>query len=42
MELFSKTVNCWKPLAIFAKSSILDVWLDFEYVSMHQSDDVQK
>ena len=26
MELFAKIVNGWKPLTIFAKSSILDVW----------------
>ena len=26
MELFAKIVNGWKPLGIFAKSSILDVW----------------
>ena len=30
MELFTKTVNGWKPLTIFAKRSILGVWLGFE------------
>ena len=33
MELFAKIVNSWKPLSIFAKSSILDVWQDSEYSS---------
>ena len=27
MERFTNMVNVWKPLTIFAKSSILDVWL---------------
>ena len=26
MKLFAKTVNGYKPLTIFAESSILDVW----------------
>ena len=30
MELFSKKVNGFKSLIIFAKRSILDVWQDFE------------
>ena len=33
MELLVKIVNGWKPLSIFAKSSILDVWHGFEYAS---------
>ena len=33
MELFAKIVNGWKLLAIFAKSSILDTQLGFEYAS---------
>ena len=32
MENFAKIVNGWKPLTIFAKHSILDVWQDSEYV----------
>ena len=31
MELFAEIVNGWKPFAILAKSSILDVWLSTEY-----------
>ena len=27
MKLFVKIVNDWKPLFIFAESSILDIWL---------------
>ena len=27
MDLFSKTVNSWEPLIVFAKNSLLDVWL---------------
>ena len=30
MELFAKLVNDFKLLTIFAKSSILDVWLNRE------------
>ena len=26
-------INSWKPLTVFAKRSILDVWQGFEYVS---------
>ena len=26
MVLLAKIFNCWKPLIIFAKRSILDVW----------------
>ena len=35
MELFSKIFNSWNSLTIFAKSSILDVWLVFEYASAY-------
>ena len=31
MVYFVKTVNSWKPLTIFPKSSILDVWLGSKY-----------
>ena len=39
-EIFTKKFICRKPLAIFAKSSILDIWLDWkqadgDYLSMH-------
>ena len=37
MELFAKIVNDWKLLIIFAQSSILDVWLGFEYASVIDS-----
>ena len=30
MEIFSKMVNCWKPLTVFEESAILDVWLGLE------------
>ena len=30
-ELFAETANIWRPLGIFAKSSILDVWYGSEY-----------
>ena len=33
MELFAKIVNGFQPLTIFARSSILDVRLGFEYAS---------
>ena len=33
MELFFKIVNGFQPLAIFAKSFVLDVWLGSEYAS---------
>ena len=33
MEHFAKIVNGWKSLIIFAKSPILDVWLDSECAS---------
>ena len=33
MAPFAKIVNSCKPLAILAKSSILVVWLGFEYTS---------
>ena len=33
MLLFAKIINCIQPLAVFAKSSILDVLLGSEYAS---------
>ena len=33
MEIFAKIANAWKPLIIFAKCSILDVWEGSEYAS---------
>ena len=33
MELFAKIVKNEKPFTIFVKSSILDVWQDYEYAS---------
>ena len=30
MEIFSKMVNCWKPLTVFEESAILDAWLGLE------------
>ena len=33
MEGFGKIVNGWKPLTIFVKRSILNVWQGFEYAS---------
>ena len=33
MDLLAKIVNGWKPLTIFAKPFILDVWLGSEYAS---------
>ena len=33
MELFAKIVNRWNLLTIFAKSSILDIYLGFDYAS---------
>ena len=33
MKFFAKTINVWRPLVIFAKNSILDVWDGFEYAS---------
>ena len=33
MKLFVKIVYGWKPLTIFAKSFILDVWIGSEYNS---------
>ena len=35
MELFAKLVKGWKPLTIFAKSFILDVWQGSEYDPNH-------
>ena len=36
MERFAKIINGYKPLIIFAKRSILHVWLGCEYVSVLQ------
>ena len=33
VESFPKMAIRWKPLTIFAKNSILDVWLGSEYAS---------
>ena len=33
MHLFTNIVNEWKPLTIFTETSILYVWLDFQYNS---------
>ena len=33
MDFFEKIINSWKPLTIFAKSTILEVWLSSAYVS---------
>ena len=30
-EYFLKIINDWKPLTIFAKSIVLDVWLSSKY-----------
>ena len=35
MELLAKIINSWKPLTIFVKSFILDIWQDSEYTSGH-------
>ena len=32
MEFFAKIIEGWKPLIIFEKKSILDVWQGSEYV----------
>ena len=34
VESFPKMAIRWKPLTIFAKNSILDVWLGSEYASI--------
>ena len=34
MEIFVKIISIWKPLTIFAKSSIFDVRLGCEYASV--------
>ena len=34
MEIFVKIVNIWKPLTIFAKISILNLWMGSEWASM--------
>ena len=31
MKLFTKKVKYFQPLSIYAKSSILDLWQDYEY-----------
>ena len=36
MEGFAEQINGWILLTIFAKGSILDVWLDPEYVSDYE------
>ena len=33
IEIFAKIVNGFQPLFIFTIRSILDVWIDSEYVS---------
>ena len=33
-EPFTETVNVWKPLTLFTKSCILDIWLGSEYQSV--------
>ena len=33
IELFVEKINGWKPLTIFTKYAILDIWLDSEYAS---------
>ena len=41
MERFAKMVNGWKPLTIFAKSSILYVWLGSECTyAVHQANNL--
>ena len=37
MDLFAKTVNDFRLLTIFVKSSILDVWQSSEYASAFPS-----
>ena len=34
MEILAHIVKSWKLLTIFAKNSILDIWLGFEYASI--------
>ena len=31
MEVFTKIVNGFQPFTVFIKSSILDIWLGYEY-----------
>ena len=38
MEHFAKIVNGFQPLTMFAKSSILNIWLSFEYTTAHGDD----
>ena len=33
MKCFTEVANTWKPLTIFAKCSMLDVWQSSEYTS---------
>ena len=37
MERFAKIVNGWKPLTIFGKYFIIDVWQDLKYASASTS-----
>ena len=34
MKRFEKTITSWKPLTIFEKRSVLDVWHGKEYASV--------
>ena len=34
MDLFMKIIHGWEPFTIFAKTSILDVWLGSEYATV--------
>ena len=36
MERFVKIVDAWKPLTIYVKCSILDVWQGSEYSLLRQ------
>ena len=36
VKLFAKIVNSWKPLTNCDKSSILGVWLDYEYATTNK------
>ena len=39
MEVFVKLRNDFRPLIIFAKNSILDIWQNYEYISAPTSFD---
>ena len=41
IKTFAKIVNDLKPLIIFGKNPILDVWQDSEYVSVLQAQILQ-